>query len=152
MAKQKLDFHLSDLSDDQTILRGVKTGECVVLRPESESSTSLKGFNKDGAILGSVPVEVSRRLPPNIHAQASVRSIKKDATGQVQQILLRVEFTEAGPTVAGELACTHHPKWPMHGQAPCMHMHATCAPLAHRLQHDEHRMNVYSSQPSCYMT
>ena len=103
--RQKLDFHLVLLPE--SIVQS-KVGDVLTIReaPQEEGAapapSQLACFNAQGETCGSVPLDVVRRLHGHKEAQASVRSVKRNAEGQVQQLLLRVELSETGPVPQGE--------------------------------------------------
>lgn len=55
-----------------------------------------------GAVAGAAPATVVGHIARYREAHASVRSVKRDASGSITQLQLRIELAEDGPVLHGE--------------------------------------------------
>lgn len=109
--KVKVEFVLEEPDKDAAI--NIKSGDVLIVRqvePEAPAvegsaaaATPLGCFTSDGKMVGLVPQAAARQVAGFGDAQASVRSIKRDTTGAVSQLMLRVVLTEDGPMQLGAL-------------------------------------------------
>jgi hypothetical protein len=93
----KLDFSLQLVPQDNE--QGtLKVGGVLVIR-ETHAPDGFECCSTSGAVVGQVPASVHARLRDRGMLQASIRSLKRDASGSASLAILRVEFDGAGVAV-----------------------------------------------------
>jgi hypothetical protein len=98
MVREKLEFSVQ--LHPGAVAGQLKAGQTLIVRPpasqEPGAAKVVECCSTEGSFLGDVPANAQNRLQGLGEVQASIRSVKRDAQGELASLLLRVEFGEDG--------------------------------------------------------